>query len=208
MVQVANASMAGAIRSVSIEVGEDPRQAALIAYGGAGPLFASLLARELGIRTIVIPNYAGNFSAWGLLEQDVVRSAALTIVVPLGDEGIARAEQTLAQLFGKLEARIERERQGSIFREAEFDLRYPGQEYTMTVPVALATDASPSRRIRSRPGSPRPTSGTTATASMSGSTSWRCERSSGQCSRNLRSPAGARNGAGAARRRTRLLVRA
>ena len=137
ILRVANASMAGAIRAVSIEVGEDPREAALIAYGGAGPLFASLLARELGIGTIVIPNYAGNFSAWGLLEQDVVRSAALTIVAPLNDHGIARTERTLAQLFEKLELRIEKRTAGEVTREAELDLRYPGQEYALTVPVVL-----------------------------------------------------------------------
>ncbi len=101
VLRVASAAMAGAMRAVSVEVGEDPRDGALIAYGGAGPLLASLLARELGIGTIVVPNYAGNFSAWGLLEQDVVRSAALTIVRPLDAEGIARAEETLGTLFAR-----------------------------------------------------------------------------------------------------------
>jgi N-methylhydantoinase A len=137
VLQVAGATMAGAIRAVSIEVGEDPRSAALIAYGGAGPLFASLLARELGIRTIVIPNHAGNFSAWGLLEQDVVRSAALTIVSPLDDVGLARAQETIDRLFEQLDSRAETDLRGTVTREAEFDLRYPGQEYTLTVPVTL-----------------------------------------------------------------------
>jgi N-methylhydantoinase A len=137
VLRVAGASMAGAIRAVSIEVGEDPRDGALIAYGGAGPLFASLLARELGIRTIVIPNYAGNFSAWGLLEQDLVRTAALTIVEPLGGAGLTRAEETLATLFTQLDERIEKRVAGAITREAELDLRYYGQEYTLAVPVAL-----------------------------------------------------------------------
>jgi N-methylhydantoinase A len=140
VLRVASASMAGAIRAVSIEVGEDPRGGALIAYGGAGPLFASLLARELGIETIVIPNYAGNFSAWGLLEQDVVRSAALTIVVPLDDDGIARADETLAKLFAQLDARSDRRVAGAVSHEAELDLRYPGQEYTLTIAVALEDD--------------------------------------------------------------------
>jgi N-methylhydantoinase A len=138
VLRVASATMAGAIRAVSIEVGEDPRSAALIGYGGAGPLFASLLARELGIRTIVIPNYAGNFSAWGLLEQDVVRSAALTIVSPLDDDGLVRAQQTLEQLFAQLDSRAHTRLSGTVGHEAEFDLRYPGQEYTLTVPIALA----------------------------------------------------------------------
>jgi N-methylhydantoinase A len=138
VLRVVSATMAGAIRAVSIEVGEDPRSAALIAYGGAGPLFASLLARELGIRTIVIPNYAGNFSAWGLLEQDVVRSAALTIVSPLDGDGVVRAKQTLEQLFAQLDSRAQTGLAGTVGHEAELDLRYPGQEYTLTVAVALA----------------------------------------------------------------------
>jgi N-methylhydantoinase A len=137
VLRVASATMAGAIRAVSIEVGEDPRRGALIAYGGAGPLFASLLAAELGIDTIVIPNHAGNFSAWGLLEQDVVRSAALTIVAPLRVDGIGRAETTLAKLFAQLDQRVDRRIAGDISHEAELDLRYPGQEYALTIAVAL-----------------------------------------------------------------------
>ncbi len=137
VLRVASASMAGAIRAVSIEVGEDPRGGALIAYGGAGPLFASLLARELGIKTIVIPNYAGNFSAWGLLEQDLVRSAALTILASLDAQGVARAERTLTTLFAQLDSRIDKRVAGAVGHEAELDLRYPGQEYTLTIPVAL-----------------------------------------------------------------------
>jgi N-methylhydantoinase A len=137
VLRVAGASMAGAIRAVTIEVGEDPRRGALIAYGGAGPLFASLLAEALGIETIVVPNYAGNFSAWGLLEQDVVRSAALTIVAPLDEAGIRRADETLEGLFTQLEERLDRRLPGTVSHEAELDLRYPGQEYTLTIAVAL-----------------------------------------------------------------------
>jgi N-methylhydantoinase A len=140
VLRVASASMAGAIRAVSIEVGEDPRRAALIGYGGAGPLFTSLLARELGIRTIVIPSHAGNFSAWGLLQQDVVRSAALTIVSPLDSSGVARADETLGRLFAQLAARSDKRVAGVVMHEAELDLRYPGQEYTLTVAVALDGD--------------------------------------------------------------------
>jgi N-methylhydantoinase A len=140
VLRVAAASMAGAIRAVSIEVGEDPRRGSLIGYGGAGPLFASLLASELGIETVVIPNYAGNFSAWGLLEQDVVRSAALTIVAPLDGDGIERAETTLVKLFAQLDERLDRRVAGEVSHEAELDLRYPGQEYTLTVAVALEDD--------------------------------------------------------------------
>jgi N-methylhydantoinase A len=137
ILRIAGASMAGAMRAVSIEVGEDPRNGALISYGGAGPLFATLLANELGIGTIVVPNYAGNFSAFGLLEQDVVRSAARTIVQPLGAEGLAVAEPALARLFGELDERLVTRVAGKVTHEAAFDLRYQGQEYTLAVPVQL-----------------------------------------------------------------------
>jgi N-methylhydantoinase A len=152
VLRVGGATMAGAIRAVTIELGEDPREGALIAYGGAGPLFASLLAEELGIETIVVPNYAGNFSAWGLLEQDVVRTAALTIVATLDPAGIERAQETLDGLFEALEARLEQRLEGTVRREAEFDCRYPGQEYTLTVAVALDGDtiAEGPERIASR----------------------------------------------------------
>jgi N-methylhydantoinase A len=138
VMQIAAANMAGAMRAVSIEVGQDPRDGALVAYGGAGPLFGALLAHELGMRTIVVPNHAGNFSAWGLLEQDMVRSAALTIVAPLTADGIARAEDALATLFGQLDERVQRRLAGAVSHEAEFDVRYEGQEYSLAVPVPIA----------------------------------------------------------------------
>jgi N-methylhydantoinase A len=137
IMRIAGASMAGAIRAVSIEVGEDPRDGALIAYGGAGPLFASLLAHELGVGTFVVPSHAGNFSAWGLLEQDMVRSAALTIVQPLEADGLRVAERTLAGLFAQLDERAGERVAGSVRHEAEFDLRFAGQEYSLALTVAL-----------------------------------------------------------------------
>jgi N-methylhydantoinase A len=137
ILRIAGATMAGAIRAVSIEVGQDPRDGALIAYGGAGPLFGSLLAQELEIGTVVVPRHAGNFSAWGLLEQDMVRSAALTIVQPLDADGLAAAEQTLAKLFADLEQRAGDRVAGTIRHEAEFDLRFVGQEYSLAVTVGL-----------------------------------------------------------------------
>ena len=177
--RIAGASMAGAIRAVSIEVGEDPREGALIAYGGAGPLFGSLLARELGIGTVVIPNYAGNFSAWGLLEQDMVRSAALTIVAPLDDEGIGRAEDD------PREALRAARRAG---REARRGRRRPTKRSSTCAtrarstrwrcPCRSPTAASPRPPRRSPRASPPPTSAPTATASRSASRSSRFARSS------------------------------
>jgi N-methylhydantoinase A len=149
ILKIANSRMASALRQVSVEQGEDPRVAALIAFGGAGPLFGTLLVRELEIRKIVVPPYAGNFSAWGLLSQDVTRTAARTLLKRLDDSSLAAASSVLRVLFEELAARggaeTLDEREGS--REAAFDMRYVGQEYTLTVPVSwsdsgLAADAT------------------------------------------------------------------
>jgi N-methylhydantoinase A len=136
IVSVASAAMAQAIIEITVERGEDPRDAAIIAFGGAGPLFGCLLARELGISTVVIPNAAGNFSAWGLLCQDVARSLARTKIQPLADETVASVEAVARELFDELEAgAADASWLGTASHEVALDLRYFGQEHTITVPA-------------------------------------------------------------------------
>jgi N-methylhydantoinase A len=130
---IAAANMASAIRAITIERGQDPREARLMPFGGAGPLFAPLLARELDIRELVVPPYAGNFSAWGLMGADLTQTAARTRITKLGDEAITVANEVLADLFGKVEARSA-ERNGAV-NEIALDMRYAGQEHTLTVEV-------------------------------------------------------------------------
>ncbi|MCY4087785.1 MAG: hydantoinase/oxoprolinase family protein [Actinomycetia bacterium] len=138
VITIANAAMANAIRSITVEQGQDPRTASLIAFGGAGPLFGTLLARELEITSVVVPNYAGNFSAWGLLGQDVTRSAALTAIRRLDEAGLEGTNAVLRDLFASLERRGTSSPDGSSpddsdVQEAALDLRYVGQEYTLTI---------------------------------------------------------------------------
>jgi N-methylhydantoinase A len=134
---IASASMANAIREVTVEQGQDPREAALVAFGGAGPLFATLLADELDIRTIVVPPYAGNFSAWGLLGSDLTQTASRTRVVGLCAEAIAEVNALLVGLFSDLDARVDDDDPvGTRRREVGLDMRYAGQEHTLTVDVA------------------------------------------------------------------------
>lgn len=151
---IINAAMANAIRSVTIEQGQDPREAKLIAFGGAGPLFGTLLARELNIREIVVPNHAGNFSAWGLLGQDVTRSAALTSIHRLDDAGLERANRVVGELFERLESRSEHSPAGveDAISEAALDLRYTGQEYTLTIrpPTSERRIAATAEEIRAQ----------------------------------------------------------
>lgn len=136
VIQVANVAMAQAIRSVSVELGQDPRQAALIQFGGAGPLFASHLALELGVETVIIPNYAGNFSAWGLLLQDLTRSAARTSVMPITEDSIASANEILGELFSSIDKReSDADITVSAHKEVALDMRFEGQEHSLTVKI-------------------------------------------------------------------------
>ena len=98
---IAAANMADAIREITVEQGIDPREAALVTFGGAGPLFLSHLMAELELSTAVIPMYAGNFSAWGLLGADLTQTAARTRVTPLTEDGIAAANELLSELFAR-----------------------------------------------------------------------------------------------------------
>jgi N-methylhydantoinase A len=134
---VANAKMAQAIRTLTVEKGIEPRDFSLVACGGAGPMHAVFLARELGVREVLVPRYPGAFSAWGMLESEVRKDAARAYYTPLGD--LDRAQ--LAQLLSELEEEgfraladegITRET-GRV--EHAVDLRYAGQEYTLTVPL-------------------------------------------------------------------------
>ena len=133
---IVTASMANTIREITIDQGVDPRQATLLAFGGAGPLMACALALELNIGSIVIPPYAGNFSAWGLLGADLTQAAARTRIMKLSDDALAEANDILKDLFATLEERQGPLKEGQLrSREVGLDMRYAGQEHNLTVPM-------------------------------------------------------------------------
>jgi N-methylhydantoinase A len=129
ILRIAAASMADAIREITVERGEDVRGATLIAFGGAGPLFATLLAHELDVATIAVPKHAGSFSAWGLLGADVTRTAARTRILRLDVDGAAQADALATELF----ARLERTGGDGRRRGVSLDMRYRGQEHSLTI---------------------------------------------------------------------------
>jgi N-methylhydantoinase A/oxoprolinase/acetone carboxylase beta subunit len=123
IVRVANANMERAIRAVSVERGYDPRDFALVAFGGGGGLHACELAAQLQIGTVIVPRYAEGLSALGMLLADCVRDYSA------GVQGIAKVEP----VFARLEAQARREtRRATLARTA--DLRYAGQSYEINVP--------------------------------------------------------------------------
>lgn len=130
---LANARMMRALRAVSSERGRDPREFALVAFGGAGPIHAAGLAAELGIDTVVIPPNAGVFSAAGLLyarpEYHDVRFCELDARDP-------SVVTTVSQLFDGLESGLESSISGGVaewIRSA--DVRYKGQSFDIEVNI-------------------------------------------------------------------------
>jgi len=133
---IAAANMANAIREITVEQGQDPRTATLAPFGGAGPLFGTLLARELEIKEIVVPPYAGNFSAWGLLGADLTQSAARTRIMKLAEGVVDDANDVVGALFDGVAARAAgRNGHTGTTREVAADMRYVGQEHTITIPL-------------------------------------------------------------------------
>ncbi len=137
MIRVVNAAMARAMRVVSVQRGHDPRDFTLVAFGGAGPLHAVELARELNIPYVLIPRYPGVTSALGMLHADVRRDYVRTVLLPLSDAG----PENLMGFYAPLEekGRRELEQEGfspsGIIISRQADLRYRGQSYTLTLPV-------------------------------------------------------------------------
>jgi N-methylhydantoinase A len=108
IVDIVNAEMLRALRVVSVERGHDPRDFALVAFGGAGPLHACALADELGCAKVLVPDAAGVLSALGLVASDGRRDAVRSYVVPL-------------------------EEAGELPDDGEASLRYRGQSFELTV---------------------------------------------------------------------------
>jgi N-methylhydantoinase A len=135
--RIANARMTRALRAVSSEKGRDPRDFALIAYGGAGPIHAAGLAEDLGMRTVLVPAVAGLFSAVGLLfarpEFHEVRTCHLDVDAVDPDE--------VAALFAEMETRLVHALTGR--SEVEWartaDLRYGGQSWEVEVGFPAGT---------------------------------------------------------------------
>jgi N-methylhydantoinase A len=139
VVRVVNAAMERALRRVSVERGYDPRSFTLLPFGGAGPLHACDLAEALGIGRMLVPRHPGVLSAYGMLVADVVNDAAQSVLQPATE--LQRDLAPLHALYQSLAERVQRVLQAEGIAEPEvtaaLDLRYRGQSYELTVPLAL-----------------------------------------------------------------------
>ena len=135
MLQVASSAMANAVRHITLERGLDPRDFTLVAYGGGGPLHAASVAKELSIRTVIIPQAPGHFSALGMLMADLRRDYVQTLFARLDDLEMVELEDHFQNL--EAEGRQALERSGiatdRIVFERAADMRYVGQEHAVAV---------------------------------------------------------------------------
>jgi N-methylhydantoinase A len=131
--EVATARMARAIRSATVERGYDPREFALVAFGGAGPMHAAALAGRLGIETVLVPRACGVLSAYGLLTADEAHDAVRTRRTPLADADAAAVESTFDDLRAEVLAETSDSEAARIERTADF--RYAGQSFTVEAEV-------------------------------------------------------------------------
>jgi N-methylhydantoinase A len=126
-----------AIREITVQEGFDPREFSMLAYGGAGPMFVPLVAREMGVREVIVPQAPAGFSAWGMLMTDLMQEYSETAVGLLSQIGIeplrAVADRLARQAAGDLT------RGGfspaDVTIECAAALRYFGQEHTLETPV-------------------------------------------------------------------------
>jgi N-methylhydantoinase A len=138
ILRIANASMVHLLRLVSVRRGRDPREFALVACGGGGPLHGALLAAELKVPEVVVPTAPGHFSALGMLMSDIrhdlVRTSLMRLDAPETGERTgtiwAELEATMTTTFAS-----ERIAADDVRLVRQADMRYQGQEHTVTVPI-------------------------------------------------------------------------
>ncbi|RBI62339.1 hydantoinase/oxoprolinase family protein [halophilic archaeon] len=137
ILRVVDSNMTNALKQVSIRRGHDPREFVLVASGGAGPLHAATLGRRLGVKEIVVPRAPGQFSAWGMLMTDLRKDYVRTDVMAFGPATAATVDDRFAELTEQARAAFDAE--GVDPEELELarsaDLRYAGQEHTVTTPL-------------------------------------------------------------------------
>ena len=135
IVRISTTKIMGAVRAITVEVGRDPKDFALLSFGGGGGLVALDVARELGIRTVVVPPGQGAFSAFGMLMADVQHDFSRTAVIPLSDLD----EALLASSYGPMTEQATQVLTSEGFAAdahvlmRSVDVRYSGQEHTVTV---------------------------------------------------------------------------
>jgi N-methylhydantoinase A len=151
VLRVLQASLVRAVRAISVERGTDPRDFTLVPFGGAGPLHAAQLARELGIRKVLVPPSPGILCAYGALSADLRADFGATCLTSATTDGLAEVKAAFAALEARAREWLSRE---GVAEQAAFErgveLRYARQNYQLAVPMPGEPDDSVLTRVVDR----------------------------------------------------------
>jgi N-methylhydantoinase A len=136
--KVADAKMADAIRQLTVRKGIDPREFVLVAFGGAGPMHACLTAEELGITTILVPEFPGVLSAWGMHQSDLRLDTVRTMKKVIEKVSAQDVNGSFASMIAEISPLLVKQnmKEEQIEYSKVADIRYLGQEYTVLVPFS------------------------------------------------------------------------
>jgi len=142
MLDVLMARTVGAVRQITVERGRDPRESALLAFGGAGPMFASMCGHEMDLKEVIVPNLPSGFSAWGMLSADVVDDFSRTRIALLDEVPPAELEAELEEIESDAVASLRGQGvpEGEAMLLRQLELRYLGQEHALGVDVGRSLD--------------------------------------------------------------------
>ncbi len=139
IVEIINVNMMGAVRVISVEQGVDPRDFTLVAFGGAGPLHAADIARNMGIRNVLVPPRPGLLSALGLLHADVRGDFSVTRMAIADAAHLTAVNKGFAELRRRGDEWLRHETQNKQPARARYDwladLRYQGQNFELILPL-------------------------------------------------------------------------
>ncbi len=135
VIRLAEAGMMNALKLVTVQRGHDPRDLTLVASGGGGPMHAAELGRELGARRVVIPRFAGLFSAWGMLAARPRLDLRRTHFLPVSAGMPAQVGAIFRDLSGEADAHFISAATGAAIVTRAVDMRYAGQEHSVAVPI-------------------------------------------------------------------------
>ena len=136
VLRIAVAKMAGAVREVSVHRGFDPRDFALLGFGGAGPMHVFLVAEELAIPRVIVPRFPGHLSALGQLLADMRRDFVLAWGGRMGDIAVGELRRRAAAMRSEAATLLSADGFAGDRQRHDFslDMRYAGQSYTLSVP--------------------------------------------------------------------------
>jgi N-methylhydantoinase A len=140
IIRISTTKIMGAVRAITVEVGRDPKDFALLSFGGGGGLVAVDVAHELSIPTVIVPPGQGAFSAFGMLFADVQHDFARTAVIPLARLDSPDVAASFDEMASEARDALVSEGFSEQLLTRSVDVRYAGQEHTVTVAVPSSGD--------------------------------------------------------------------